>query len=112
LKPIEAMKNQLALLLLKRGHVLLDKFCGKREVAGSHIEEGGHVCIEQQVKGIGVGMGKHLNLFAPQGGHRPLGHRALNDAEPHAEGPDGFCRGKPCEFFESRTGKILNSCGS
>jgi hypothetical protein len=40
------MKNQLALLLLKGGHVLLDEFRGKREVAGSQIEQGGHACLK------------------------------------------------------------------
>jgi len=105
------MKNQLALSLLKGGHVLLDQFRGKREVARSQIKQGGYVCIEQQVKGIGVGAGERLNLFAPQGGHWPLRRRALNDAEPHTEGSHGFCRGEPCEFFESGAGEILNSCG-
>jgi hypothetical protein len=93
------MKNQLALSLLKVGYVYLDKFRGKREVTGSQIEQGGHVYIEQQVKGIGVGVGERLNLFAPQGGHWPLGYRALNDAEPHTESPHGFCREKSCEFL-------------
>jgi hypothetical protein len=105
------MKNQLALSLLKGGHVLLDQFRGKREVAGPQIEQRGHVRIEQQVKGIGVGAGEHLNLFAPQGGRWPLRGRALNDAEPHTEGPYGFCRGEACEFFESGAGEILNSYG-
>jgi hypothetical protein len=66
------MKNQLALSLLKGSHVLLDEFRREREVAGSQIEQGSHVCLEQEVKGIGVGTGKHLNLFAPQRGHWPL----------------------------------------
>jgi hypothetical protein len=102
------MKNQLALSLLKKGHVFIDQFHGKREVAGPQIEQGGHVHIEQQVKGIRVGTGERLNLFASQGGYRPLGHRALYDPEPHTEGPHGFCRRESCEFFESGAGEILN----
>jgi hypothetical protein len=48
------MKYQLALSLLKGGHILLDEFRSKREIAGSQIKEGGHVCLKQEIKGIGV----------------------------------------------------------
>ena len=49
-------------------------------------------------------MSECLNPFALKGGHWPLQHRALNDAEPYTESPHGFCRGKPCKFFEPGAG--------
>src|SRR2546423_11844730 len=96
------MENQFALALLKGGYISVDKLRSKREVAGSQIEQGGHICFEQQFKGVGMKLGKRLNLLAPQGSDWPLGCRALNDAEPHTESPYGFGRREPCEFFESR----------
>jgi len=103
------MKNQFALSLLKAGYVLLDKFCGEREVARPQIEQGGHICTLQQVEGIGMGVGERLDLFAPKGSDWPLELRALNDAKPHTESPNGFCRGEPCELFQPGAGEILNS---
>jgi hypothetical protein len=43
LKPIKRMKNQLPPSLLKGSDIYLDKFCGKREISGSQIQQRGHV---------------------------------------------------------------------
>src|SRR5689334_11529816 len=102
------MERERSALLPNFSRILIGQLSGKRQIAGTELEDRSCAGSQQEVEGVLMVANVARNCLAVERGEGPARSRLIDQVEPHAKRPNGFTRREAGQFLQSGTGQVLN----